>query len=620
MAQASASQDGYLDSADFAAFAAKQDQSEALDDISTLAAGMDKGIFVYDGTSVIKLEPSSSNGDVLSADDTESSGFAWVTPSGGGGGASELSDLDDVEVTGPADGQVLQYDDSVDKFVNRSPSDAGLVEEARTISTSAPLSGGGDLSANRTISMAQASASQDGYLDSADFIAFAAKQDALTEPDDVPGLTVALDDKQDQSGALDDITSLAAGMDKGIFVYDGTSVVKFEPSANNGDVLSADNSEPSGFAWVAPGSGGGLTSPVGISDGGTGATTAAGARTNLDVPSNATLTSGLAGKAASTHTHAATEIGSGTVSNTEFGYLDGVTSNIQSQLDGKAISGHTHAASSITSGTFAVARIPTGISAANISGGTVSNTEFDYLNGVTSAIQTQLNGKTSGSGSSNRLAFWSSTSGLTSDASIYRSGAAIYAGGYYSDSGAFASETTTLYLMSNLTERARFQSGQTFIAGVRNLAAGQLMYWNTSNGEVLYQFSRGAHKEDVKKVDLTIDELMRWRPVEFKWKEKFGGVPDVGLIAEEVAEVYPLAATYDQPWEYLDEKTGEYAVNEDGSPKKLEGDPIVAGVKYEKAWIPMLAAVQDFYGKFKEEQAKTAKLEARLAALEGAKS
>ena len=37
--------------------------------------------------------------------------------------------------------------------------------------------------------------------------------------------------------------------------------------------------------------------------------------------------------------------------------------------------------------------LPTGIDAAKLSGGDVSNTEFDYLDGVTSAIQTQLDGK-----------------------------------------------------------------------------------------------------------------------------------------------------------------------------------------------------------------------------------
>ena len=74
-----------------------------------------------------------------------------------------------------------------------------------------------------------------------------------------------------------------------------------------------------------------------------------------------------------TRTINAPQIGDGTVSNDEFQRLDGVTSDIQTQLDAKAPS--------------------TNIDSANIANGTVSNTEFQYLNGVTSAIQTQLDGK-----------------------------------------------------------------------------------------------------------------------------------------------------------------------------------------------------------------------------------
>ena len=62
------------------------------------------------------------------------------------------------------------------------------------------------------------------------------------------------------------------------------------------------------------------------------------------------------------------------VTSTEMGYLDGVSSAIQTQLDAKQ---PTISAS---------ARID----AAHIHDGTISNTEFGYLNGVTSNIQTQL--------------------------------------------------------------------------------------------------------------------------------------------------------------------------------------------------------------------------------------
>jgi hypothetical protein len=42
---------------------------------------------------------------------------------------------------------------------------------------------------------------------------------------------------------------------------------------------------------------------------------------------------------------------------------------------------------------IAASDLPTGIDAAKIADGTVSNTEFQYVNGVTSAIQTQIDGK-----------------------------------------------------------------------------------------------------------------------------------------------------------------------------------------------------------------------------------
>lgn len=42
---------------------------------------------------------------------------------------------------------------------------------------------------------------------------------------------------------------------------------------------------------------------------------------------------------------------------------------------------------------LAASDLPTGIDAAKISGGSISNTEFDYLNGLSDNIQTQLNGK-----------------------------------------------------------------------------------------------------------------------------------------------------------------------------------------------------------------------------------
>ena len=70
----------------------------------------------------------------------------------------------------------------------------------------------------------------------------------------------------------------------------------------------------------------------------------------------------------------------GTITSTELGYLDGVTSSIQTQLGTKAPSADPTFTGTVT--------LPTTTSIGN-----VSSTELGYLDGVTSAIQTQLNAK-----------------------------------------------------------------------------------------------------------------------------------------------------------------------------------------------------------------------------------
>ncbi len=54
------------------------------------------------------------------------------------------------------------------------------VPPARTIATTSPLQGGGDLTADRTFSILQAGAAQNGYLSSTDWNTFNGKQDLIT--------------------------------------------------------------------------------------------------------------------------------------------------------------------------------------------------------------------------------------------------------------------------------------------------------------------------------------------------------------------------------------------------------------------------------------------------------
>ena len=67
------------------------------------------------------------------------------------------------------------------------------------------------------------------------------------------------------------------------------------------------------------------------------------------------------------------------VDSTEFGYLDGVTSPLQAQVNGKAASTHAHAGADITSGTIDVARLPTGTTGTTVSLGNHTHSTYAVL-------------------------------------------------------------------------------------------------------------------------------------------------------------------------------------------------------------------------------------------------
>ena len=129
----------------------------------------------------------------------------------------ELDELHNIFISSPSNNDALIYESSTQLWKNKSLATAlgyTPVTDARTISTTAPLSGGGDLTANRTLSIADAAAdgttkgaatftandfnatsgvisidytngqaasgSTKGFLTSANWTTFNGKQDALT--------------------------------------------------------------------------------------------------------------------------------------------------------------------------------------------------------------------------------------------------------------------------------------------------------------------------------------------------------------------------------------------------------------------------------------------------------
>ena len=88
----------------------------------------------------------------------------------------------------------------------------------------------------------------------------------------------------------------------------------------------------------------------------------------------------------------AINIGAGTVDNTELGYLNGVTSAVQTQIDSKQAT-ITGGATTITSSDLTASRALTSNASGKVAVSSVTSTELGYVSGVTSAIQTQLDAK-----------------------------------------------------------------------------------------------------------------------------------------------------------------------------------------------------------------------------------
>jgi hypothetical protein len=120
----------------------------------------------------------------------EQTGTYYLSASTGGSGVLTVTGLD-TDNTDPANPIVQIAVDGVTITGDGTPGNplvgatAG-VPTTRKVDTTAPLTGGGDLSADRTIAIPQATALVDGYLSSADWAAFDAKQNALGfTPEDV---------------------------------------------------------------------------------------------------------------------------------------------------------------------------------------------------------------------------------------------------------------------------------------------------------------------------------------------------------------------------------------------------------------------------------------------------
>ncbi len=95
----------------------------------------------------------------------------------------------------------------------------------------------------------------------------------------------------------------------------------------------------------------------------------------------------------------------------------------------------------------------------------------------------------------------------------------------------------------------RIGQGQTitFIAGIsgRTVNNGVQVYINP-DGQLGTFTSSQRFKKDIKSIDGVSDKLLQLRPVSFIYKEDTTNELQYGLIAEEVAKVYPELVQYDE--------------------------------------------------------------------------
>ncbi len=146
------------------------------------------GLYAQNPNPCRQVQNSAVAGQVLSA---VSSGNTppcqWITGGGGGGGVSQVTGTLPIQVanttTTPvvscrtATGSVSGCLTAADWTTFNSKQAAGsYVVTTRTINTTAPLAGGGDLSADRTFTCNAASGSQPGCLSAADWTTFNGKQ------------------------------------------------------------------------------------------------------------------------------------------------------------------------------------------------------------------------------------------------------------------------------------------------------------------------------------------------------------------------------------------------------------------------------------------------------------
>ena len=171
---------------------------------------------------------------------------------------------------------------------------------------------------------------------------------------------------------------------------------------------------------------------------------------------------------------AATKIGDGTVSTTEFQYLNTVSSNIQTQLDAKAAA-ITGAATTIVSSDLTASRALIANGSGKVAVSDVTSTELGYLDGVSADIQTQLDAKNVKANNLNDVASASSARtnlglAIGSDVQAYDAGLADIAGLATTDSNFIVGSGSNWVAETGATARTSLGLGSVATQAANSIA------------------------------------------------------------------------------------------------------------------------------------------------------
>jgi len=114
-----------------------------------------------------------------------------------------------------------------------------------------------------------------------------------------------------------------------------------------------------------------------------------------------------------------------------------------------------------------------------------------------------------------------------------------------------------------------------------------------STGELIEYTSTAHHKTEVQNIQFDKEAFLSLRPVDFRWREAYGGGADVGLIAEEVEELMPNMVNYHYKHIYTDETTGEMLRDSMGIPVIDSTQMQAWGVDYHKVVIYLMALAKE---------------------------